>query len=453
MIERKADLEVRVHEHEEILVTLREDRGRAQQKRHEAESSAELEQAAWTNFLNLLGISTALTPEGAGEVFAQAEQAKVLLRAWEDHAKEFEQILRDAHAFNEALNLVLEECGWDRVGLGESAATLATLKRELEEQHMKRRDRSLATDLLSEKHQEEESLRAERDHVHEQHQQLLNAADASDSEDFRQRAVVSKRRMELERESAHLDIALGFHANSQEERRTVEDTLATHSQADLERCLADTKEEEHNRLTTALAQAQQEKGRVEHQLQNLEHNDRLSAALFDHQSLLAQLDHSIQRWSVRALTRCLLDTARQIYERERQPAVLQQASEFFRTLTNGRYRRVMVPLGETRLDVESHPGHPQGTERLSRGTAEQLYLSMRFAFVREYAKHAGVLPLIMDDILVNFDPGRAKAAITVLKDMSTTHQILFFTCHSHVTSWFKEVFDTLELRGVPRRAT
>ena len=161
MIERKADLEVRVHEHEEILVTLREDRGRAQQKRHEAESSAELEQAAWTNFLNLLGISTALTPEGAGEVFAQAEQAKVLLRAWEDHAKEFEQILRDAHAFNEALNLVLEECGWDRVGLGESAATLATLKRELEEQHMKRRDRSLATDLLSEKHQEEESLRAE----------------------------------------------------------------------------------------------------------------------------------------------------------------------------------------------------------------------------------------------------------------------------------------------------
>jgi uncharacterized protein YhaN len=36
----------------------------------------------------------------------------------------------------------------------------------------------------------------------------------------------------------------------------------------------------------------------------------------------------------------------------------------------------------------------------------------------EYANRVGALPLIVDDILVNFDPKRAKATIQLLKEIS-----------------------------------
>jgi len=39
------------------------------------------------------------------------------------------------------------------------------------------------------------------------------------------------------------------------------------------------------------------------------------------------------------------------------------------------------------------------------------------------------LPVIMDDILVNFDPDRAAAACRALLELSTDQQVLLFTCH------------------------
>ncbi|MDT2193260.1 hypothetical protein [Paenibacillus larvae] len=68
---------------------------------------------------------------------------------------------------------------------------------------------------------------------------------------------------------------------------------------------------------------------------------------------------------------------------------------------------------------------------MSRGTAEQLYLSMRFALADEYRNKA-VLPLILDDIFVNFDPVRTRRCLGLLKILRKDRQILLFTCHSHI---------------------
>jgi uncharacterized protein YhaN len=112
----------------------------------------------------------------------------------------------------------------------------------------------------------------------------------------------------------------------------------------------------------------------------------------------------------------------------------------------------MVPLGEMRLEITPQHGMSRTTDVLSRGTAEQLYLSMRLAFVREYAKHAGPLPLVVDDIFVNFDPGRAQAAMKILGEIAQTHQVLVFTCHPHVTQWFQETLPGVPIRPIPKSA-
>ena len=62
-------------------------------------------------------------------------------------------------------------------------------------------------------------------------------------------------------------------------------------------------------------------------------------------------------------------------------------------------------MGRT-IEVVTDRGEIKRPEILSRGTAEQLYLAIRFAYITNYSAHSESLPVIMDDVLVNFDPKR-----------------------------------------------
>jgi recombinational DNA repair ATPase RecF len=64
---------------------------------------------------------------------------------------------------------------------------------------------------------------------------------------------------------------------------------------------------------------------------------------------------------------------------------------------------------------------------------------MRFALIEEYAKNAEPMPVVLDDILVNFDPERAKAACKVIMDLSERFQVIFLTCHPETQAMFKSV--------------
>ncbi len=111
---------------------------------------------------------------------------------------------------------------------------------------------------------------------------------------------------------------------------------------------------------------------------------------------------------------------------------MQEASGYLDRLTQGRYRRVWTPLGEHALRVDDAEGNSLPVEVLSRGTREQLFLSLRLALASSYARRGATLPLMLDDVLVNFDAERAKAAAAVLRDFAAAgHQLLIFTCHEH----------------------
>ena len=63
-----------------------------------------------------------------------------------------------------------------------------------------------------------------------------------------------------------------------------------------------------------------------------------------------------------------------------------------------------------RLRVDDARGKTLTTEMLSSGTREQVFLSLRLALVTLYAQRGVNLPLVLDDVLVNFDETRARAA-------------------------------------------
>ena len=47
------------------------------------------------------------------------------------------------------------------------------------------------------------------------------------------------------------------------------------------------------------------------------------------------------------------------------------------------------------------------------------------------------LPVIVDEVLVNFDPDRALRAAAAFVELSKTNQVLVFTCHPTVVGFFR----------------
>lgn len=164
----------------------------------------------------------------------------------------------------------------------------------------------------------------------------------------------------------------------------------------------------------------------------------------------AQIADAKDRWRERAAVGAMLELIRSDYEEHRQPDTLIEASRYMDRLTRGRYPRVWTPLADDVLLVDTADGESLPVENLSRGTREQLFLSVRMALVAMYARRGVLLPMILDDVLVNFDDGRARIAASVLTEFAKEgHQLLVFTCHEHVRSMFNEL--NADVRRLPSR--
>lgn len=152
------------------------------------------------------------------------------------------------------------------------------------------------------------------------------------------------------------------------------------------------------------------------------------------EDLLGRLDEKARDWAAYSVARHLLQTSRRKYEGAHRPAVISIAERYFADWTEGRYTRILAPIGSTSLidGVERADGTVVRLDGLSMGTAQQLYLAVRFGLVEHFAENAQPLPVVMDDILVNFDPIRAKRTAASIKELSQRHQVIYFTCHEEV---------------------
>lgn len=146
----------------------------------------------------------------------------------------------------------------------------------------------------------------------------------------------------------------------------------------------------------------------------------------EYEGLRAELDSAINEWRVTTGARALIEETLRDFERSRQPAVLAAAGRVLEIVTQGRYARVVQD--DDQIVVIDPSGARKGPAELSRGTLEQLYLCVRLGLAAEFGRRSASLPLIMDDVLVNFDPERARALAVALAEMAHAHQILFFTC-------------------------
>ncbi len=106
----------------------------------------------------------------------------------------------------------------------------------------------------------------------------------------------------------------------------------------------------------------------------------------------------------------------------------QKTAEIFSKLTDGRYENVIL---SNTFDVSAEQKGEFGAKEigfLSKGTAEQAYLSLRLAMAQMLSGEES-LPIFLDDALSDYDDTRTNTALAMLKEYSASHQIILFTCH------------------------
>ncbi len=124
-----------------------------------------------------------------------------------------------------------------------------------------------------------------------------------------------------------------------------------------------------------------------------------------------------------------------------QPDVIRRASDILLRLTNGRYGKLEVSEEDGSLSVRDERNVrrlPVGTP-LSRGTLDQIYLALRLGLADHLDSSGDRLPLFLDEILVNWDSSRRRAACDVISDLSASRQVLFFTCHEWLAGEIRDV--------------
>ncbi len=143
------------------------------------------------------------------------------------------------------------------------------------------------------------------------------------------------------------------------------------------------------------------------------------------EALEADLESVLKRYLVLGTAHSLLRRTLAQHERERQPAVVAEAAAHFRRVTGGRYVGLLAGAGtegHQAIRVLTAGGEAIEAHHLSRGTIEQLYLCLRLGLADSFAERSVSLPIVLDDVLVNFDPERAAAVADELAESSRSHQ-------------------------------
>ena len=154
----------------------------------------------------------------------------------------------------------------------------------------------------------------------------------------------------------------------------------------------------------------------------------------DADAYMTEVDRAWNEYLRVELARRVLTRAIEEFREKNQSKVLERAAEIFRRLTLGRYQNIDVEYedGSPYLQLRLKDKSERRVKQLSDGTRDQLFLSLRLAFVASHNDQSEPLPLMMDDILVHFDDQRTEAALEVLQELARNTQILYFTHHDAV---------------------
>ncbi|MGI8999922.1 MAG: AAA family ATPase [Candidatus Limnocylindria bacterium] len=392
----------------------------------EATSALASAQGAWDAWLRTHGLPAESSPEVVRQLLAASGIARRAAEERDEYGRVVATIERDGTELDRRARALLGRLGIAADGplYGRLVSLVERLEQSSADQRTAREVDARRRTLIERRGPIDASVRDLSSSVDEH----LRAVACADADELRRRAAAASKRRAVQQRLREARANLSGVAGSPEAVDALRAELRERDLSDVAAELAassdeaDACEADERRL---MAQV----GELDARIRALESAGELGSLRQELAGLEGRAGALATEWAIKAIAGRLLAETRSRYERERQPDVIRAASSHLSRITGGRHTRIVAPPGNASVRVETDEGESRGTDELSRGTAEQLYLALRFGLIEEFAQHAEPLPVVMDDILVNFDAKRATRAVDAIMDLAERHQVLFFTCH------------------------
>ncbi len=233
--------------------------------------------------------------------------------------------------------------------------------------------------------------------------------------------IDSSRQEVMEQTAMTLKEAAGFAASFKNDPSAIDERLAT-----LEAASED--------LSEALTAATEMRAEARRLLDAVDGAGQAAAEEQEQELALGSLAENAGEYARLVVALEVLRRVEDDYSRRHQGSILDRASAVFSSLTRGAFDGLLADHDGQSHILAAVRGHDLlHVDQLSDGTVDQLYLALRLAGIEHHLDRSREpLPVVLDDILVNFDDDRAAAAISALARLGERTQVILFTHHRHV---------------------
>ena len=220
------------------------------------------------------------------------------------------------------------------------------------------------------------------------------------------------------RERKDLCVAAGF-----DEAATVDDISQ----------LIERKADERTKTAQTIGETERQIGEISERLTAARRTTSFDELKFQSETIETRLRDDYRLLATLLIAQRSLEEAIAQWERKSQPEVYRCASRLLSQMTDGAWCTVrMNAQGD--IEVVDAIKTTRAPHLLSLGTRQQLYLSLRIALLMTAENVGKGLPIMCDDILVNFDDARRKQAVRALLELAKRRQVILFTCHPDIAA-------------------
>ncbi|MDD3839823.1 MAG: AAA family ATPase [Clostridia bacterium] len=214
----------------------------------------------------------------------------------------------------------------------------------------------------------------------------------------------------------------------------------------IEKCKIDREkiEQEINHINNRIGTLKKE---IEHGLQN-KTLDEIEGEISHLKDRLDDVTFQRDRF---ILAKNIIIEAQKRFREEHQPDVLKKSGKYIELITGGRYDRIYAQDASSKQGLQVRLCQNDrilevGEKNLSRGTLEQIYFALRLAMAEHLDPEGESLPVILDDVFVNWDEVRAENGVKLLDALSNSRQVFLITCHEWLLNMLSSAMDVQVIR-------
>lgn len=205
----------------------------------------------------------------------------------------------------------------------------------------------------------------------------------------------------------------------------------------------------------ALEQARAADELARRALDAIDGDDRAVQAREGLEQAAATVRAELPHWMRARLAQALLAQSMQRFRERSQGPMLGAASTLFAAMTGGEFERLETEAGDDDgapavLQARRRGGRAIGVEAMSEGTRDQLHLALRLAALAQQRARGLLLPMVLDDVLMTSDDGRALRVLQALAEACGRDggQIIVFTHHLHLLEPARRTLGAMRLHAV-----